>query len=150
MQINGIDKFDEQIIELLEHQGRLSYSEIGSKIGLSRTSVKNRMTSLEKRGIIAGYKAIINPLDTTEMTYFVLNVETKPEAFEVVREAFTRAEETVLLIQTTGKCRLSGICASENMKTMRQFVNGMYKISDGIVHISANSIMDFVKGTIVP
>ena len=33
----------------------MSYSDIGEKIGLSRTAVKNRIAVLAKNGIIGGY-----------------------------------------------------------------------------------------------
>ena len=40
MKINGIDEKDNQIINLLLEDSRMSYSDIGDRIGLSRTAVK--------------------------------------------------------------------------------------------------------------
>ena len=50
MNINGIDKTDNRIIDLLLEDGRMSYSEIADRVGLSRTAVKNRIDALEKSG----------------------------------------------------------------------------------------------------
>ena len=61
MRINGIDFIDNQIVDLLLKNGRMSYSEIGEKVGLSRTAVKTRIAALERAGIIKGYKAIVDP-----------------------------------------------------------------------------------------
>lgn len=55
MRINGIDEKDNEIINFLLMNARMSYSDIGEKIGLSRTAVKNRIATLEKNGIIGGY-----------------------------------------------------------------------------------------------
>ena len=55
MHINGIDEIDNEIINLLLKDARMSYSDIGEKIGLSRTAVKNRNKRSDKRGI---YRAI--------------------------------------------------------------------------------------------
>lgn len=52
MHINGIDEKDNEIINLLLKDARMSYSDIGEEIGLSRTAVKNRVANLEKNGII--------------------------------------------------------------------------------------------------
>lgn len=148
MRINGIDEKDNEIIELLLVDARMSYSNIAEKVDLSRTAVKNRIKNLEDKGIISGYKVILQPQEAEEMMSFIVNVETKPEVFEDVKNLFVAADETITIIQTTGKCHLTTICLSKDMKTMREFVNKMYKASDGISYINANVIMDVVKGSI--
>ena len=57
MQYNGLDEKDNEIIRLLCENARLSYSEIGERIQLSRTAVKTRVSDLEEMGIILGYHA---------------------------------------------------------------------------------------------
>ena len=47
MNIQGIDDIDRTIIKLLVDDARLSYSEIGKKVGLSRVAVKNRIKAIE-------------------------------------------------------------------------------------------------------
>lgn len=150
MQINGIDEKDNQIVNLLLKDGRMSYSDIGERVGLSRTAVKNRITALENSGIIKGYRAVIDPHQSPEMMTFVVNIETKPECFENAKQIFAEADETVTLIQTTGNCHLVAICVSESIKSMRIFVNRIYKTVDGILSINAHSVLDVVKGSIIP
>ena len=53
MWIKGLDGTDNKIINLLLEDGRMSYSEIGNIVGLSRTSVKSRISELEEKGIIS-------------------------------------------------------------------------------------------------
>ena len=150
MQINGIDEKDNQIVNILLEDGRMSFTDIGEKVGLSRTAVKNRIAALEKSGIIKGYRAVINPLETPEMMTFVVNIETKAESFEDAKNAFVEAPETVTIVQTTGRCHLLAICVSQDIKTMRVFVNKLYKAVPGIVSISAHSIMEVIKGSVIP
>lgn len=150
MYISGIDKKDNEIINILLEDGRMSYSDIGEKVGLSRTAVKNRIAILEEKKIIAGYKAVINPQEAPEMMTFLVNAETSPESFEKVKTKFAEADETVTLLQTTGKCHLTAICVSADMNSMRAFVNKMYKAVDGINYINANAIMDVIKGSVIP
>ena len=54
MFIEGIDDTDEAILKVIENDARLTYSEIGQQVGISRVAVKKRMTALEERGIIEG------------------------------------------------------------------------------------------------
>lgn len=150
MQIRGIDETDNRIVQLLLEDGRMSYSDIGEKVGLSRTAVKTRIAALERSGIIKGYKAIIDPQSAPEMMTFVMNIETKAENFDECKQIFCDAEETVTIVQTTGNCHLVAICLSPDVKTMRTFVNNIYRRVPGILSINAHSVLDVVKGSIIP
>lgn len=150
MQTNGLDAKDKQILDILITDGRMSYSDVGDRVGLSRTAVKNRITELENAGIIKGYRAVIDPQNTSDMMTFVVNIETTAESFEEAKRIFNEAEETVTLIQTTGGCHLVAICLSQDIKTMRTFVNRIYKTVPGITSVNAHSVLDIIKGSIVP
>ena len=50
MFLEGLDELDQKIVQLLIKNARMSYSEIGSLVGISRVAVKMRVQSLEKRG----------------------------------------------------------------------------------------------------
>lgn len=52
-----MDRSDWRIVSELEQDGRLSYAELGDKVGLSKSPVWSRVQHLEERGIIRGYSA---------------------------------------------------------------------------------------------
>ena len=49
MYLDGLDKLDQKIIQLLIENARISYSDIGEEIGISRVAVKARIQALEKK-----------------------------------------------------------------------------------------------------
>lgn len=55
-----LDHVDWAILDLLQNNARLSFSEIGRHIGLSQPAVAERVRRLETEGIICGYHAEIN------------------------------------------------------------------------------------------
>ncbi len=55
-----LDAKDEQILELLSKDARLSYSALTEQIGLSAPAVKERILKMEDAGIITGYEVKIN------------------------------------------------------------------------------------------
>jgi DNA-binding Lrp family transcriptional regulator len=129
----------------------MSYSDIAEKIGLSRTAVKSRIAALERSGIIKGYKAIIDPQAAPEMMTFVMNIETRAEDFEECKRIFTESSETVTIVHTTGNnCHLVAICLAPDIKTMRNFVNKIYHKVPGILSINAHSVLEVIKGAIIP
>ena len=50
-----ISKADELLLSLLREDARASTAEIARRLGLSRTTVQNRITRLEQEGVIRGY-----------------------------------------------------------------------------------------------
>lgn len=150
MQTKGIDATDEMILKLLQKDGRMSYSDIASCVGLSRTAVKARIRSLERCGIIKGYTAnIAHRSDGDHITY-VINVETTAEDFDECKRILAMASETVSIVQTTGVCHLLAICTSDDVYAMRDFTNRIYKSVSGIVRINVNTVLDVIKGSIIP
>mgnify|MGYP000261096859 CR=1 FL=1 len=55
-ELNSIDK---RIIAALGQEGRLSYEELGSKVGLSASATLRRVRRLEEAGVLAGYVALV-------------------------------------------------------------------------------------------
>ena len=150
MDFHGLDTLDNLIVNLLLEDGRMSYSDIAERVGVSRTAVKNRVKHLENSGIIKGYKAVINTENAPEMMTFVTNIETEAAHFEECKRIFAESDETVTVVQTTGNCHLVAICLAPDVKTMRDFVNRIYKSVPGILSINAHSVLDVVKGSIIP
>ena len=53
-----LDAMDKRILVALQESGRLSYEELGSKVGLSASAALRRVKRLEEAGVIAGYVAL--------------------------------------------------------------------------------------------
>ena len=55
-----MDNFDKSILACLKTDGRMSFQDIGSKVGLSISSVARRVHAMEANRIIDGYTIQIN------------------------------------------------------------------------------------------
>ena len=53
---------DARIVDALQHDGRLSYADIGAVAGMSGPSAHERVKKLEARGVIRGYMAAVDPV----------------------------------------------------------------------------------------
>lgn len=56
----SLDRIDVELLGLLQQNGRISKSELATKIGLSNSSCLERMRKLEANGIIESYHAKLN------------------------------------------------------------------------------------------
>ena len=84
MNIEGLDKLDRAILDTIKDNARMSYSDIGEKVGLSRVAVKNHMENMEKSGVIKGYQNVIDETNIPTGISFTLDVEINPEEFELM------------------------------------------------------------------
>lgn len=76
---------DRKIIASLENDGRQSFQELGSGIGLSKTACWGRVQALEKRGVITGYGARLDPRSLGLGVFAIIQVMidfAQREAFE--------------------------------------------------------------------
>lgn len=56
-----LDKTDWDILRELQTDGRISWAEIGRRVGLSSPAVQERVRKLEDSQVITGYRAVVNP-----------------------------------------------------------------------------------------
>ena len=60
--MSNIDKIDQKIIFYLQQNGKLTNFELAEKVGLSPSPCFRRVKTLEQKGLIAGYTAIIDEI----------------------------------------------------------------------------------------
>src|SRR5438034_8862319 len=56
-----VDDTDRRLLQQLQEDARLSLAELGRRVGLSPPAVADRLRRLEDDGVIAGYRAEIDP-----------------------------------------------------------------------------------------
>lgn len=57
----ALDSLDWRLVDELQADGRLSFSELGRRINLSPPAVAERVRRLEEGGVITGYHAQVDP-----------------------------------------------------------------------------------------
>jgi Lrp/AsnC family leucine-responsive transcriptional regulator len=57
----AVEDLDRQIVSLLSQDGRRSFTDLAKDTGLSVSAVHQRVRRLEKRGVLRGYHADVDP-----------------------------------------------------------------------------------------
>jgi len=55
-----LDRYDQQILEILQTDGRLNNQDLADRIGLSPSPCLRRVRALEESGLIVGYRALLD------------------------------------------------------------------------------------------
>lgn len=74
-----IDRIDAKIINLLQREGRISWSRLGEAVSLSASAAQRRVESLLDRGVIHNFTINVNEsaLGNTVKAFVAVNVERK-------------------------------------------------------------------------
>ena len=150
MHINGLDEIDNQIINLLIADARLTYSEIGEKVGLSRVAVKKRVAALEEQGIIKGYHADVNPMEAPKMMTFVAVIKTRADSYDLISDALEQEACVVTLCKMSGDNILHAICVADSMADMNNFAWRVRNKYEGLLSFSAQMVWEIKKGSVLP
>lgn len=79
-----LDALDWRLIDLLQNDGSLSNAALVDKIGLSASQISRRRQRLEERGVVTGYRALIDPaaigLGITVFIHVALDMHSRDNA----------------------------------------------------------------------
>ena len=59
--IIDLDEFDRKILTILRQDGRITFTDLSQKVGLSKTPCQQRVRRLVDNGVIVGFRAIVDP-----------------------------------------------------------------------------------------
>jgi Transcriptional regulators len=141
-----IDDTDKDILRILRDNGRMSFTEIGNKLGMSRVAIKKRVVKLEESGIIRGYKAIIYREDSVKM---LMEITTVDDNFEDLLEYLNRTGYVTELYIMTGQNRIHATAVAPDVSELKYLAKMVSKtFNDKIKTIGCHGVKEIVKDTL--
>jgi Lrp/AsnC family transcriptional regulator, leucine-responsive regulatory protein len=98
-----LDDINRRILGELQEDGRLAVAELGRRVGLSSPAVAERLQRLERDGVIAGYRAEVDPRALGLSLTAVVRIRPAPGQLENVAELAKRTPEVVECRRITGE-----------------------------------------------
>lgn len=102
----SLDRYDRRILSLLQENGRLSNLELADAIGLSPSPCLRRVRGLEERGLIVGYRALVDArklgLNLMALVHISMDRHT-PERFAHFEGQVAQLPEVVECLLITGQ-----------------------------------------------
>ena len=145
MFLDGLDELDQKIVTLLIRNARMSYSEIGQQVGISRVAVKMRVQALEQKGIIEEYTTIINPQQISGAVSCYFEIETKPDTLMDVAEILEKNDTITQIYRVTGKSRLHVHAVASSNEEMEKLIYDTVDRLPGVVECTCNTILSRIK-----
>mgnify|MGYP000777466928 FL=1 len=145
MYLDGLDELDQKIVRLLIENARVSYSDLGDKIGLSRVAVKARIQALEQRGIIEEYTTVINPQKISGAVSCYFEIETTPGSLSEVIDILNGDDTVTQIYRVTGRDKLHVHAVASSSDEMEHFLHTVIDTLPGVISCSCNTILSRIK-----
>ena len=101
--MNTIDRQDQNILQILQRDGRASASSISEQVGLSIPAVSERIKKMNDAGVIRGFKVVLDPkILGYDVAAFITIVSESSAHFNDVIENAKQTPEVLQCYTTTG------------------------------------------------
>jgi len=98
----SLDEKDLKILEILQENGRASYSEISRSLGMSEAAVYARIQKLIKLGVIKRFRAILDPEKLGYNLTAFIAIIAQPARYESVLKQLEKIPEIQEIYDVTG------------------------------------------------
>ena len=152
--MDKLDRIDIRILDLLQHDARLTNKQVAEELGMSTTPVFERIKKLEKKGIIQKYVALLDRRKIGKNLIAYGTVRLKEHTQESISEFVAHVKsfpEVVECIHTTGMGDYLLKMAVEDMDAYHKFVMDKLSAIKVISHVQSSFVLDeVVKTTTYP
>ena len=143
-----MDRYNERILQELKKDGRVTNSQLAERIGLSPSACLRRVQELEKSGVIAAYKAIINTAKLGKgFKAFVtvgLSVHTR-EAQKAFEQAIAESEEVLGCHNVTGEFEYILQVETKDLPSYKSFHTNVLGDIPQVATITTHVVMESLK-----
>ncbi|WP_138494733.1 Lrp/AsnC family transcriptional regulator [Paenibacillus pinistramenti] len=140
-----LDEIDRRIIKALNMNGRISYTDLGKEIGLSRVAVQTRINALMDEGVIERFTAVINPEKIGISVSAFFNVEVEPKYLQQVAEVLSDEPVVTSLYHMTGPSKLHMHALFTDNKEMEAFMKEKLYVLPGITSVDSQVLITRYK-----
>ena len=143
-----MDDIDKKILNILQISYRISFKDLGKKLGMAASSVHNRVQKMINAGIIKKEDTIIDPMKVGFETIATIGLSVDPLKMNEIAEEIAKYDEVQLVATTTGDHDIIVRVVEKNEKSLWRFLNEKIKTIEGIrSQMDVSSYIDVYKTT---
>lgn len=149
-----LDRIDQNILRILQEDGRISNVELARRVNLSPTPCLERVRRLERDGFIRQYVALLDPdlLDRSLAAFIEVRLDrTTPDVFQIFADAVRRLDEIQEAHMVAGGFDYLIKVRVADMAAYRAFLGDKLSSIQGVAQTHTYMVMEEVKNThVVP
>ncbi len=141
----NLDEIDLKILEILEADARASYSLLSEKVGLSRVSVKERVSELRRLGVIERFTIQIPAKHMGKPLAVFFDLKLSPDLLEAAALEIASHPDIVIVYQMSGVNALHVHGFFKDVDEVSAFVNLFVSKIPGIQSVASEFLFKRFK-----
>ncbi len=144
-----MEKIENDILEILKNDSRISADKIAKTLGVSEAEVRSTISALEKRGVILGYTTLVDDsaIDATKVEALI-EVRVNPiygRGFDAIAEDIYRFDQVKSLYLMSGGYDLAVFVEGKNLREVASFVSEKLSVMDKVLSTATHFILKKYK-----
>lgn len=152
MRISELNRIDRNILRILQEDGRITYSDLAKRVGLTTTPCIERVRRLERDGIVRGFSAIVDPeaLGAGLVVFVQIRLQrTSQDIFEEFKTAAFSLPEVQECYLVSGNFDYLIKARVSDMNAYRVFLGDTLLSLPGVQESTSYVVMETVKETLM-
>jgi len=150
MSHSALSRIDRHLLRELQKDGRITYSDLGRRVGLSTTACIDRVRKLEREKIISGYTAVIDPEAVGQYLIVLIQVtltKNSQQTFHDFNKAVKQLPEVQECYLISGNFDYLIKARLQDMNHYRKFLGETLLALPGVQDSVSLPVMEQVKET---
>jgi len=140
-----VDQLDLKILELLQADGSLSFTEIARKLRLNESTIRKRVMTLRKDGVIQKFTAVVEPSKIGFNTVAIVGVDVDPSKLLEAAQELCEIREAKYVATSTGDHMIMTEIWTRDGKELSRIISEKIGTIEGVKKICPAIILEKLK-----
>lgn len=149
-----LDRFDRQLLNLVQTDAAQTAEQLAEHVGLSPSAIQRRLKRLREQGVIARDVAVVDPRAIGRPTFFVVSLEIereRPELLAQLREWLTKRAEIQQAFYVTGETDFVIIVTARDTEAFDALMSELVQENANVRRFTTNVVLNLLKqGVAIP
>ena len=140
---NRLDELDRKILEILQDDARISFTDVGRKLDVGETTIRYRVNRLKKEGVITHFTALLDPRKIGQNITAIVLLKVDHKNIKISSKKLALFREYHHLFQTTGEYDLVSVVHTRNLTHLNELRGRIKKlpgVKDVMVYVATHLI----------
>lgn len=140
-----VDDLDREILHMLQADGSTSFTKIAKKLRRNESTIRKRVLSLKKDGVIKKFSVVLDPAKIGFGTVAVIGVDIDPEKLLDVAQNLIKIPETRYVATSTGDHMIMIEIWAKDGRELSQILSEKIGAIEGVKKICPSIILEKMK-----
>ena len=140
-----VDDLDREILHMLQADGSTSFTKIAKKLRRNESTIRKRVLSLKKDGVIKKFSVVLDPAKIGLGTVAVIGVDIDPEKLLDVAQDLIKIPEARYVATSTGDHMIMTEIWAKDGRELSQILSEKIGAIEGVKKICPSIVLEKMK-----